>query len=169
MGRTHFSWRLDVMWRGGKEGRNDKKPYSPDQPIWHLKVLRPPLEMCGRKWALTCCSRSLALAIFVEVPPPNDPHPWRKGCPGRMALCLIRPETGCLGDGSPPLDVHHSPLGCAASSAAAHATCSVPNFGGRGSHPSPVLWQALVRWAANQANPRGRGRLWRLPWVLGVM
>jgi len=45
-----------------------------------------------------------------------------------------------------------------------HFLC--PIFG-RGSHPSPALWQALVRWAVNQAKQRGRGRLRWLPWVLG--
>ena len=40
-------------------------------------------------------------------------------------------------------------------------------FFGRGSHPSPALRQALVRWAVNQAKQRGRGRLRWLPWVLG--
>ena len=45
-----------------------------------------------------------------------------------------------------------------------HFLC--PIFG-RGSHPSPALWQALVHWAVNQAKQRGRGRLRWLPWVLG--
>ena len=40
---------------------------------------------------------------------------------------------------------------------------------GRGSHPSPALRQALVRWAANQAKRRCRGRLRRWPWVIGLL
>lgn len=79
--------------------------------------------------------------LVVACPPAGRtiPHPWSSTTPPLGAWLRLPPPQAFL----------------------------VSVFFGRGSHPSPALRQALVRWAVNQAKQRGRGRLRRLPWVLG--
>ena len=56
IGSAYLDWRLDVMWQGEKEGQYDKKDLTPPtNPLCTMKVHCPLLEMCGQRWALTCC------------------------------------------------------------------------------------------------------------------
>ena len=127
MGSTHLGWRLDVVLRGGKEGRNDKKPYSPDQPPMHtlsalstlgvvwveagldlLLVLfwlcqslwRPHLPMTHTLGERAACTGWLC-ALFVQnrAIGGTSPHPWTLPTTPLfdVLVCLPPPLAHCRG------------------------------------------------------------------------